>query len=159
MGFKVVVSNNTLHFASSHFITYGGKCEQLHGHNYNVFIELEGDLTPDSYVFDFVTLKKIGRAIVENIDHHFLLAMNNPHLQIRQDETGWEICYRDKRYVVPAHDVKLLPVDNITAERLAEYIWGEVRRELRKRHNENLKTLTVGVEEAPGQAAYFSQAL
>ncbi len=157
MGFKVVVSNNMLHFTSSHFITFAGKCERLHGHNYNVSIELEGDLTPDSYVFDFVALKKMGRAILETIDHRFLLAMNNPHLTIRQDGTSWEICFRDKRYVVPAQDVKPLPVDNITAERLAEYIWGEVRRELHKRRTGNLKTLTVGVEEAPGQAAYFSQ--
>ncbi len=157
MGFKVIVSNNALHFTSSHFITYGGKCERLHGHNYSVSIELEGELTSDSYVFDFVALKKMGRAILETIDHRFLLAMKNPHLQIQQDETSWEICFRDKRYVVPVQDVKPLPVDNITAERLAEYIWGEVARELRKRRAGNLKILTVGVEEAPGQAAYFSQ--
>ncbi len=159
MGFKVIVSNNTLHFTSSHFITYAGKCERLHGHNYNVSIELEGDLTSDSYVFDFVTLKKIGRAILETIDHRFLLAMNNPHLSIQQDPTSWEICLRDKRYVVPAQDVKPLPVDNITAERLAEYIWGEVRSELQKDYPRNLKTLSIGVEEAPGQAAYYTQSL
>ena len=101
MGYKVIVANNSLHFTSSHFITFGGKCERLHGHNYNVSIELEGDLTPDSFVFDFVALKKIARDILETIDHRFLLAMDNPHLTIRQDQTSWEICFRDKRYVVP----------------------------------------------------------
>jgi len=79
------------------------------------------------------------------------------HLGIHQDETSWEICFRDKRYLVPVQDVKPLPFDNLTAERLAEYIWGEVARELRKRRAGNLKTLMVGVEEAPGQAAYFTR--
>ncbi len=159
MGFRVVVANNSLHFAASHFITYGGKCEVLHGHNYSVSLDLEGNLTPDGYVFDFVALKKIARPILETIDHCFLLAMRNPHLKIQQDENGWEICFKDKRYVLPAQDVRPLPVDNITAERLAEYIWGEVARELQQRGARTVTTLTVGVEEAPGQAAYFRQGL
>lgn len=159
MGFKVLVANNSLHFAASHFITYGGKCERLHGHNYSVSLELEGDLTPDGYVFDFVELKRIARLIVETLDHRFLLAMDNPHLQIRRVENTWEICFREKRYVLPDQDVRPLPVDNITAERLAEYIWGETARELNLRGARNLTILTIGVEEAAGQSAYFSQRL
>jgi hypothetical protein len=50
-------------------------------------------------------------------------------------------------------------VDNITAERLAEYIWGEVAGELRDHEADHLTTMTVGVEEAPGQTAWYSQEL
>jgi 6-pyruvoyltetrahydropterin/6-carboxytetrahydropterin synthase len=52
-----------------------------------------------------------------------------------------------------------LPVDNITAERLAEYLWREVARELAANGGDQLSTLTVGVEESPGQTAYFSREL
>jgi len=155
MGFKVIVSKSNLQFAASHFITYGGKCELLHGHNYSLSLEIEGDLTSDGFVFDFVALKKIARTILETLDHRFLLAMKNPHLKLQQDATSWEIIYKDDRYVLPLRDVQTLPVDNVTAERLAEYIWGEVARVVRTYGAVQLTTLTVGVEEAPGQAAYY----
>ena len=116
-------------------------------------------MTPDSYVFDFVTVKEIARRICEPLDHRFLLPMNNPHLKLHQENDHWEIGYQERRYVFPARDVCPLPVDNITAERLSEYIWKEVANELRTHGGGQLINLTVGVEEAPGQAAFCSQVL
>ncbi len=159
MGYKVVVEKSNLGFSASHFITFGGKCELLHGHNYTLSLELEGLLTPDSYVFDFVTLKKIARQVSEPLDHRFLLALNNPNLKLQKSDNQWEICYQESRYVLPMEDVTPLPVDNITAERLAEYIWGEVAQELHKYGDNQLITLTVGIRESPGQGAYYSRSL
>ncbi|HEY3345614.1 MAG TPA: 6-carboxytetrahydropterin synthase [Anaerolineaceae bacterium] len=159
MGFRVIVEKSNLQFAAGHFITYGGKCELLHGHNYALSLELEGSLNPDGYVFDFVALKKIARAVTETLDHRFLLAAENPHLHLHQDASGWEIIYKEDRYVLPNRVVLPLPLDNVTAERLAEYIWGEVAREIRAHGAEGVTTLSVGVEEAPGQTAYFSQGI
>ena len=159
MGFKVIVDKGNLRFDSAHFITYGGKCEHLHGHNYGISVEVEGPLTADSFVVDFVFLKKTIREISEPLDHRFLLPMNNPHLDLNQVDEHWEIRFEGRRYVFPARDVMLLPVDNITAERLAEYIWGKIAAELLPMGSDERTTLTVGVEEAPGQAAYFSQPL
>jgi 6-pyruvoyl-tetrahydropterin synthase len=50
---KVKVESGYLNFSSAHFITYSGKCERLHGHNYGVLVEVEGELGNDSVVFDF----------------------------------------------------------------------------------------------------------
>jgi len=155
MGFKVIVTKSNLQFAASHFITCSGKCELLHGHNYGVSLELEGDLTSDGFVFDFVILKKIAREVIEKLGHHFLLALNNTHLKIQQDSTGWDICYKDNRYVFPLRDVQPLQLDNITAERLAEYIWSEVAREIQNRGAGQVVALTIGIEETPGQTAYY----
>ncbi|HVP20409.1 MAG TPA: 6-carboxytetrahydropterin synthase [Anaerolineaceae bacterium] len=159
MGFKVTVEKGNLHFDSAHFITYGGKCEHLHGHNYTFSITLEGPLTPDSYVFDFVVLKEIGRRVSDPLDHRFLLPLNNTHLKLTHENEYWEILFEGRRYVIPDRDVYALPIDNITAERLAEYIWKEVAREVCERGGDDLTLLTVGVDEAPGQGAYFSQSL
>jgi 6-pyruvoyl-tetrahydropterin synthase len=159
MGFKVIVAKGNINFAASHFITFGGKCELLHGHNYGLSLEVEGPLTPDSYVFDFVILKKIARDVCEPLDHRFLLALKNPHLKLQQREGQWEVCFKDYRYVLPVDDVNPLPIDNVTAERLAEYIWGETAQKLRELGAKNLVTLTVGIEESPGQAAYYREML
>ncbi len=53
---KVKIEGGNLRFSSAHFITYGGKCERLHGHNYGVLVEIEGTLNEDNLVFDFTKI-------------------------------------------------------------------------------------------------------
>ncbi len=45
MPYKVTVERNTLRFAAAHFATFEDSCEPLHGHNYDVIVEVEGELT------------------------------------------------------------------------------------------------------------------
>ena len=156
MGYKVVVGKDYLAFSAAHFITFGGKCERLHGHNYAVAVEVEGDLTADSYVWDFVPLKRMVKGICDALDHRFLVAVRNPHLSIQKGEEEWEIRYGERRYVLPADDVLPLPLDNITAERLAEYVCGQVVAGLRERGADNVTAVTVRVDEEPGQAAFYT---
>ena len=152
---KIRVEGGNLHFSSAHFITFGGKCERLHGHNYGVLVELEGTLGEDKLVFDFTVLKQVTREICHRLNHRFLLPMHNPHLELTELADAWEIRFGEKRYVFPRMDVVELPIDNSTAERLAEYICNELRRELAVYKTENLYSITVGVEEAPTQMAYY----
>ena len=152
---KVKVEKGNLSFSAAHFITFGGKCERLHGHNYAVSVSLEGNLTEDRYVFDFVELKKTIRRICDRLDHHFLLPMQSQHLDIKEADEEWEIRFENRRYVFPAEDVLVLPVDSITAERLAEYVCGQLLETVPKHETANLSLITVGVEEAPGQTAFY----
>ena len=151
----VIVEKGYLSFSAAHFISFMGKCERLHGHNYGVSVKLEGGLTEDAYVFDFVLLKRIVRQICDSLDHRFLLPEESEEIDVRQGEDEWEIRYQNRRYVLPAADVLSLPIDNITAERLAEYICGQLLDALGEHEISHLTAVTVGVEEAPGQTAYY----
>nr|BBH92649.1 6-pyruvoyl tetrahydrobiopterin synthase [Thermogemmatispora argillosa] len=152
--FKVKVEGGYLQFSAAHFITYGGKCERLHGHNYGVSVEAEGTLNEDQLVFDFTILKRLTREICQRLNHRFLLPMKNPHIELIASADEWEIRFREKRYVFPRADVVELPIDNSTAERLAEYIAQELLEALTPYNTLNVQTLTVGVSEAPTQMAY-----
>lgn len=156
---KVKVEGGNLRFSSAHFITFGGKCERLHGHNYGVLVELEGTLNQDKLVFDFTILKRLTREICQRLNHRFLLPMCNPHLEITEQDDSWCIRFGTKRYMFPREDVIALPIDNSTAERLAEYICHELRQALTASPTDNVHTLMVGVEEAPTQMAYYRMAL
>ena len=57
---KVKVEGGYLRFSSAHFITFGGKCERLHGHNYGVLVDVEGTLNEDKLVIDFTVLKRLN---------------------------------------------------------------------------------------------------
>lgn len=52
-----------------------------------------------------------------------------------------------------------LPIDNSTAERLAEYIGNQLYKKLAEYDISRLRTLMVGVEEAPTQMAYYQMVL
>ncbi|MDQ2907486.1 MAG: 6-pyruvoyl tetrahydropterin synthase family protein [Chloroflexota bacterium] len=156
---KVKVEGGYLRFSAAHFITFGGKCERLHGHNYGVLVEVEGELTDDKLVFDFTVLKRVTREICRRLNHHFLLPMHNPHLELSASVEEWEIRFGDRRYVFPRADVIELPIDNSTAERLSEYICAELREALKAYDTLKLHSIMVGVEEAPTQMAYYRVSL
>lgn len=156
---KVKVEGGYLKFSAAHFITFGGKCERLHGHNYNVLVEIEGTLNDDKLVFDFTILKRLTKEICQKLNHRFLLPMRNPHLELIESSDAWEIHFQQRRYVFPRTDVVELPIDNSTAERLAEHICHELLTLLASFNTANLHTIQIGVEEAPMQMAYYRQSL
>jgi 6-pyruvoyltetrahydropterin/6-carboxytetrahydropterin synthase len=136
--------------------TFAESIEALHGHNYAVSIEVEGALQAEGWVTDFGVLKRIGRDICDRLDHHFLLQATGDRIDARRDGEVWELRFREKRYEFPANDVFLLPIANTTAELIAEWFWSEVLDGLRGAGVASVRRLTIGVEEAPGQAGWFS---
>lgn len=66
--YKVRIEDN---FAAAHFLRdYNGKCENLHGHNYNVFVYLKGEtLNEGGMLYDFSLLKKNLKKVFELLDH------------------------------------------------------------------------------------------
>lgn len=159
MAYRITVEGENLRFAAAHFTTCGGECEPLHGHNYGVRVELAGELTPDSWVLDFGELRRIAAALCRELDHRFLLAVRSRDLRIEEREEEYEVAFGERRYVIPRGDVAPLAIDNSTAERLAEWFAHRLAEELRARGAANFSSLTVGVEEAPGQAGWYSLGL
>jgi 6-pyruvoyltetrahydropterin/6-carboxytetrahydropterin synthase len=156
----VRVERNRLRFAAAHMATFAGECEPLHGHNYDVFVEVEGDLTDESWVIDFGVIKGLARQLCERLDHRFLLQAESRQLSSQQHDGVWYIRFgEDRLYQFPAQDVLALPIDNSTAERLAEWIHRELSSALRQRGLHNIRRLSVGVEEMPGQAGWFTAGL
>jgi 6-pyruvoyltetrahydropterin/6-carboxytetrahydropterin synthase len=155
MGWKVRVEGTDLRFSAAHFTTFEGQCEPLHGHNYAVTVEVEGDLTGDSWVIDFVKLRKMARRICDELDHRFLLQLDSPVLEVGNGTRNWKVRFGERGWVFPTEEVVALPIDNSTAERLAEWFAGRVAEELKAGGAANVTAITVGIEEAPGQAAWY----
>jgi 6-pyruvoyltetrahydropterin/6-carboxytetrahydropterin synthase len=61
-------------FSAGHALRgYKGKCENPHGHNYRVRVNLEGEqLDSAGLLYDFLHLKRILRALIGGVDHKFL---------------------------------------------------------------------------------------
>ena len=158
--YSVVVAKEYLKFSAAHFIAYPGFREPLHGHNYQVSVRVEADLGPDGYVLDFGLVKRLAKALCEELDERVLLPRMSDCLTVEpigevvqvRTETG-------ERFQFPACDVRLLPIAHSSAEELAAYLLGRLRAALAtEAGGRGIAALEVGVAEAPGQIAYYREA-
>lgn len=71
---------------------YDGKCKNVHGHSYKLFVTVIGSPNTDKsnvkygMVIDFTDLKKIVKEeIVEKFDHATVFNKNTPHLELAKE--------------------------------------------------------------------------
>ena len=162
--FKVSVTNDSIVFASAHFIIFPGhRCERLHGHNYRTRVVVEGGLDPEAhYVFDFAALKQLMRRLTDELDHRVLLPLEHPKLDVREQGDTVAVAYDGHpRYVFPRADCALLPIPNTTVEMLAQYLAGRARRDLERAGGGTLalRAIEVEIEENFGQSATYRESL
>src|SRR5207245_2239430 len=118
--YSVVVAKDYLKFAAAHFIAYPGFREPLHGHNYQVSVRVEADLGPDGYVLDFGLVKRVAKALCEELDERVLLPERSDCLVLTRTEDAVEVrTEAGHRFRFPAADVRLLPIAHSSAEERA----------------------------------------
>src|SRR3569832_960835 len=97
--YRIQVSRDNLMFAAGHFASYDGdKVEPLHGHNYRLGVTLEGPVEQNAYVFNFVTLKRIMKRLVDQLDHRVLLPSANPLIDVAPPADGGVIVRAQGRW-------------------------------------------------------------
>lgn len=153
--FRVRVTKDHLVFSAAHFVTIADFCERLHGHNWRVGAVVAGDLDENTFVVDFIALRDTLQEIVNQLDHHVLLPTQHREIQVTElPDDSVEVLHGEKRWQFPAEDCILLPIDQTTAERLAEWIGQQLESALLTACSTRLKTIEVEVEENFGQSAY-----
>jgi 6-pyruvoyltetrahydropterin/6-carboxytetrahydropterin synthase len=152
--YKVRVTKDYLVFCSGHFITYmGDQCERLHGHNYRVAVEVEGDLDENHYVFDFIALRDMTRSITDELDHRMLLPATSRFITLADDGPNLRVQYKDRYWSFPRDECVVLPIANTTAELLASFIADRLRQQILDKGLALPRLVRLEVEECLGQAA------
>jgi 6-pyruvoyl-tetrahydropterin synthase len=154
-GYRVVVEKDYLKFSAAHFIAYKGFREPMHGHNYQVSVAIAGAVGEDGYVLDFGIVKKVTKAVCDELDERILIPARSDCLTVAHDGPSVVLVYEDgARFAFPATDCVLLPIVHASAEELAAYVLARLREGLGAHTMRGLSEIEVGVSEAPGQAAY-----
>ncbi len=152
--FRVQVTKDHLVFSAAHFITFNGDvCERLHGHNWRASVEVAGPLDENHYVYDFIALRDHLQALVNELDHHVLLPMSHPLIEVTSTDNEVTARFRDKRWIFPSEDCRLLPIANTTAELIAQWIGEQLLDRLGESFRQTMSTLWIRVEENFGQWA------
>lgn len=155
---SIEVDKEYFQFSAAHFLIFpDGTPERLHGHNYRVYVKVQAALSEHGLVLDFKMVKPVVRALLAELDEHWLLPGRHPEVHVAPLGDGrLEVRYRDRYYQAPAEDILVLPVNNTSAENLSTWIGHELRRRLGERFPQlALASLEVAVEESPGQRGVY----
>ncbi|WII70924.1 6-carboxytetrahydropterin synthase [Bdellovibrio sp. 22V] len=156
------MSTTTLHlakqnfkFSAAHFLIFDeNHAERLHGHNYQVRVDLktpaEADLHAEGYFIDFNVFKKFIKARLDQWDEITLLPEKHPDMKFKKTAKSLEVTFRDRFYVFPLNEVLLLPVSNTSVENLSHLLAEEFYAEFKKY---GVQKVRVYVEETRGQGA------
>lgn len=156
--YRVRLTKDYLVFSAAHFITFAGNiCERLHGHNYRVEAEVEGDLDENQYVIDFIALRDALQARVADWDHRMLLPTQHPQIQVRWDDHEVEARFEDRRWVFPRVDCILLPIANTTTELLARQLALGLLDDFHRLNVPPARRLRVAVDENHGQWGIYER--
>lgn len=142
-------------FSAAHFLIFNEtSAEKLHGHNYQVKVDLavasEADFSEQGYFVDFNVFKKQIKATLDIWDEHVLLPAQHPDMKITKKSPSLEVRFRDRFYVFPENEVILLPVTNTSTEQLARLLAQSFFSEFK---SYGISKVRVTVEETRGQGA------
>lgn len=156
------MSMTTLHlakqnfkFSAAHFLIFDEKhAERLHGHNYQVRVDIrapaEADLQAQGYFIDFNVFKKFIKSRLDQWDEIVLLPAKHPDMKFKKTAKSLEVTFRDRFYVFPLNEVILLPVTNTSVEQLSRMLAEDFYGEFKKY---GVLKVKVSVEETRGQGA------
>ena len=152
---SVRVETGVLRFSAAHFaISGGGVAESLHGHDYQVHIDVEGGLNRDDFVIDFVRLEEESAKIIGPWNHKVLLPARHSALTFERQGTQMEVEVGDRRWSLPAEDCVVLPIANTTTELLAEHLVKFILEEILEKHlSPGLRAIEVRLSESGGFSA------
>jgi 6-pyruvoyltetrahydropterin/6-carboxytetrahydropterin synthase len=155
---SISIEKDYLKFSAAHFLIFpDGTAEQLHGHNYKVFVDVHTALDPHGLVVNFKEIKPLVRGLCDELDEHLLLPGQHPVLTTTRVGTQMEVRYRERFYSIPAAEVIVLPIGNSSAENLAAWFGRTLRQRMATAWPQlQVRRLQVGVEETPGQRGIWT---
>lgn len=145
-------------FSAAHFLIFDEKrAEKLHGHNYQVRVNIgvppDLDLSRTGYYIDFNVFKKTIRERLDQWDEMVLLPARHPDMKTEVKGPSLEVHFRERFYVFPMNEVHLLEVTNTSVEQLSRLLAQEFFSQF---HQYGVSQIQVRVEETSGQAASFT---
>jgi tRNA(Arg) A34 adenosine deaminase TadA len=151
---RIAVARDRFTFSAAHFARIGeAKTEPLHGHNYEVVVEIVGAVSTLGMVMDFTDLKPLVALITGELNQRTLLPTDADwlHLDVSPDRVLAE-CF-GRRYEFPRDDVTLIPIANSTVECLAAYIADRLAADINLNLTPTLEAVEITVAESSGQRA------
>ena len=148
---RIEIAKQALNFSAAHFTIFSAtEREDLHGHNFQVECELVSPIDDNGLIFDYAVIKRVMKALCDELDEKTLLPETSPYLSLEQEGDYIVACYGSERLPFLPRDVLTLPIANISVEELSHFLLLRMlgHEEISR---EDIREMTVRVSSSPGQ--------
>src|SRR5688572_2627696 len=158
---RLRIAREQYKFSVAHMTVFpDGSKERLHGHNYQLGVEIEVTDVALAQMIAFAPIKAALGALCAEWKERVMIAERNPHLELVSVVPEVELRLCGERYVFPSADVLPLPIDNISVEAPPTHAATLLRQRLAAvLGGAHVVAFTVTCEESPGQGASCTLAL
>lgn len=151
----LLLQKQNFKFSAAHFLIFDQyRAERLHGHNYQVKVDIEvppgSEVMNQGYFIDFNEFKKIIKTRLDEWDEMVLLPKDQPEMNFKENGPSLEVRFRDRFYVFPKNEVLLLPITNTSVEQFSRLLATDFLRLFKKF---GVLKVRLSVEETRGQGA------
>lgn len=156
---SILVHKEYLKFSCAHFLIFpDGSKERLHGHNYQVTCEIDGELGERGLVIDFIQVKPIIKELCDWLDEHWVIPGEHHELRYRHRDDGHTaVVYRDCHYMAPTSEIRVLPINNTSAENFAAWMGRTLMVRLTERFGRvHVRRMRIAVSETSGQHGVYT---
>ena len=148
---KLRISGDKLTIAAAHMLVRHDKCARIHGHNYKIELEVEGELNENDMVIDFGLFKSNVITMLKKFDHKILVPIESSdlHIETKEKQVIVNTC-EGKRYRFPKEDVVFVPIKATTVELLSQHIHSLIEEQYPQ------FTITITMSETPTSTVIYS---
>ncbi len=105
-------------------------CNRLHGHTYELAVKVHSRNEQNSKIA-FGDAHKVSNEILGSLHHRVLLASGGDNVHKDDSRILEYVGADDKRYMFPVADTMLIPIEQITAETLANWVATKIAEKLK----------------------------
>lgn len=140
-------------FSIGHFTIFSETVrENLHGHNYNVYVAITTLIDDEGLSFDYRFYRDKFHQLCQNLDEIVILPAHSKYLTITEAGNYYHAKFADEVIIFLKRDVLILPISNVTVEELSNWFIEQVIVDKAELEKNNISEITVKVFSSPGQS-------
>lgn len=142
-----------MHFSAGHFTVFSNIVrENLHGHNYNLYVSFTTEIGNEGFSFDYRFYKDKFYELCQGLNETVLLPAHCKHLSIAEKGNYYHVHFASEEIIFLKRDVKILPVSNITVEELSNWFLQKIIQNEQELKQNKIHAIKVKVFSGPGQS-------
>lgn len=146
----IELAKESFHFSAAHFTLFSAsRREKLHGHNFYVRCSIDCPVGKEGIAFDYTEIKQRLKELCASLDECTLMPAKSPWLNVREEGGQVVLAFDGDELRLPAADVQLLPIANVTLEALAQFL-AESLLAMSHAARWPMRCLRLGVSSSPG---------
>ncbi len=150
----IILDRNDLKFSAGHFTIFSAtERERLHGHNFQVRVEITAKLQDSGITYDYGITRKQIMALCRSLNEYMLLPQYSPYLSISEDDRCYYAVFNGEQMSFLKSDTKVLPIKNVTSEALSGWFVEQLTADEMDLHRKHIETIKVMISVTVGQSA------